>query len=106
MSTIDPRPQAGNGQAARPTPAAPGGAADPHGSAGERGTRPLPLLRRRPSWWSRLLLGALALVVASALGWATAEELRTSELQAGFLSRFARGLTFAVEPGPNPDMRY
>ncbi|HET6521522.1 MAG TPA: transglycosylase domain-containing protein, partial [Geminicoccaceae bacterium] len=106
MSTIDPRPQAGNGQAARPTPAAPGGAADPHGSAGERGTPPLPPLRRRPSWWSRLVLGALALVVASALGWAAAEELRTSELQAGFLSRFARGLTFAVEPGPNPDMRY
>jgi membrane peptidoglycan carboxypeptidase len=60
----------------------------------------------RPSIWERLLVGSVALAALAGLAWLTAAEIRSSWLQAGLLSKFARTLTYEVEPGPSPSIAF
>ena len=55
---------------------------------------------------SRWLAPVLLLVVAAALVWAVAREIRTSAFQARELSRIAREARFEVGPGPSPSIRF
>jgi membrane peptidoglycan carboxypeptidase len=52
-----------------------------------------------------LFLCALLLAVGAAV-WLVGQELRTSRLQARFFSSLARKLTYWVEPGPSPSIRF
>lgn len=56
--------------------------------------------------WVRGLAWGVALVLAGAAGAAGWYEMRTSVLQSAVLSRIGRDLTYRVEPGPNPDIRF
>ena len=60
----------------------------------------------RSARFDRVTLGlglAAALVL---LGWAAAHEAETSSLQSLFVSRAVKDMTFAVEPGPSPAIRF
>ncbi len=71
--------------------------------------RPAPPRQRRHWPWGRLLLGLLGLVLL-ALGVKAylflRDELAASTLQARYLSALGSQLSFAVEPGPSPLIRY
>ncbi|WP_240636177.1 transglycosylase domain-containing protein [Caldimonas tepidiphila] len=65
---------------------------------------PSPAPRRRRPW---LVGGLSVLAVASAAGaWLAADEMRTSRLQAKRLAPLAREVSFRVEPGPSPSIRF
>ncbi|WP_404326275.1 transglycosylase domain-containing protein [Aerophototrophica crusticola] len=48
----------------------------------------------------------LTLAMAGGIGGAVWYETRTSVLQAEVLARYGKDLTFKLEPGPNPDVRF
>ena len=54
----------------------------------------------------KLCLCALLLAGAAATLYGVAEEAQSSRLQAGVLSRLARGLRFSVEPGQSEAIRF
>ncbi|RPJ08894.1 MAG: glycosyl transferase family 51, partial [Deltaproteobacteria bacterium] len=54
----------------------------------------------------RLLGGTAILLVALTLGALAAAEFKTFYLEARYLARFARKLSFSVKPGPNPSLRF
>lgn len=54
----------------------------------------------------RLLFLCALLLAASAFGWFVVHELRTSRLQARVFYSLARKLTYWVEPGPSPSIRF
>ena len=56
--------------------------------------------------WIRVMSWGLTLTVVGGLGTAAWFEMETSTLQSGLLARYARDLTWRVEPGPNPDIRF
>ncbi|MFM2044733.1 MAG: hypothetical protein RLY86_3309 [Pseudomonadota bacterium] len=56
--------------------------------------------------WIRVMSWGLTLTVVGGLGTAVWFEMETSTLQSGLLARYARDLTWRVEPGPNPDIRF
>jgi membrane peptidoglycan carboxypeptidase len=56
--------------------------------------------------WVRWMGRGLSLTVLAAIGTACWFEMRTSGLQAAVLSRFGRDLSWRVEAGPNPDIRF
>jgi membrane peptidoglycan carboxypeptidase len=56
--------------------------------------------------WRRLLTLAVFVTGAGALIWALSVEVRTAAVQARLLTRAADGMTFAVEPGANPESRF
>lgn len=60
---------------------------------------------RRIRWRRRILVAAALAIVVGGTG-LIAAELRTSELQARFISSFAGGLTFSVEPGAADAIRF
>lgn len=53
----------------------------------------------RRAWW---ITAGIAVVVVLAVAGLLLLELSSSAVQSRWLSRYARSLTFAVEPGPNP----
>jgi len=61
------------------------------------------LLRFKRRW---LLGGTAILLVALTLGGLAAAEFKTFYLEARYLARFARKLSFSVKPGPNPSLRF
>jgi hypothetical protein len=71
--------------------------------------RPAPPRQRRHWPWGRIILGILGVVLA-ALGVAgyifLRDELPSSTRQARYLSALGSQLSFAVEPGPSPLIRY
>jgi len=62
--------------------------------------------RARRGGWQMLLEGAVMLLILGGLAWGVRLELRSSYVQSLALSRLASGLTFKVEPGPNPAARF
>ena len=56
--------------------------------------------------WRRPAVAAAVLGGVSTLAFALVAEVRTSWLQAELLSSFARELTFTLEPGPSPSIRF
>ena len=48
----------------------------------------------------------IILVIAAVLGVLAAVEFKTFYFESRFLSRFAQKLSFSVEPGPNPSLRF
>ena len=71
--------------------------------------RPAPPRQRRHWPWGRIILGILGIVLI-ALGVKAyiflRDELPSSTLQARYLSELGSQLSFAVEPGPSPLIRY
>ncbi len=55
---------------------------------------------------SRVLLWGLPLAGLAAAAWWVADEMQTSRVQAGVVSRLARELHFEVEPGPSEAIRF
>jgi membrane peptidoglycan carboxypeptidase len=78
------------------------------------GTRPLAAPgRNAPQRLRARILGVDRIAFAAAvtgtlllLGWGIAGEADTSLLQSLFISRAVRDMTFAVAPGPSPDIRF
>lgn len=56
--------------------------------------------------WIRVMSWGLTLTLVVGIGVGAHYEMKTSRLQAEVISRFARDLTWSVQPGPNPDIRY
>jgi membrane peptidoglycan carboxypeptidase len=56
--------------------------------------------------WDRVLAGALIAASAGVVGWGVSIELQASPLQSHFFSKLARGFSYTVELGPNPDARF
>ena len=54
----------------------------------------------------RWMTWGMTLALAAGAGGAVWQESRTSRFQAEVLARFGRDLTWQVEPGPNPDIRF
>lgn len=54
----------------------------------------------------RWMAWGMTLGLAGIAGLAVWQETRTSWLQSEMLTRFGRDLTYQVEPGPNPDIRF
>ena len=66
---------------------------------------PLPRSPRLHSMWWRVAWLVLLLALV-ALAWAASQEMRTSRLQAEYLSSFAASLTYRVEPGTSDAVVY
>ena len=64
---------------------------------------PPPPRRKRYGW---LLFGLLVLIGLVVLGFAIAQEVRSSRLQAREFSRFAASLSYSMHPGPTDSMLY
>jgi len=60
----------------------------------------------RRSRYNRLTLWLLSLVCLALLSWGAIFEVRTSYLQSLIFSRAARDMTFTVESGPSPQIRF
>jgi membrane peptidoglycan carboxypeptidase len=60
--------------------------------------------RSRRLWWR--LAWLVLLIALLALGWAASKEMRTSRLQAEYLSPFAASLGYSVEPGASTAIVY
>jgi len=56
--------------------------------------------------WIRAMSWGLTLTVVAGIGTAAWWEMKTSRLQAEVLARLGRDMTYRVEPGPNPDVRF
>ncbi|HSX88742.1 MAG TPA: glycosyl transferase family 51, partial [Pseudomonas sp.] len=65
---------------------------------------PTPPRKRRSRLRLAIRLTLLVLLIAGGL--LVANEMRTSHLQAYELSRYAKSLTYKVEPGPSPAIVY
>src|SRR5512144_1314667 len=56
--------------------------------------------------WDRLLAGALIAASAGIVAWGVSIELQASPLQSRLFTKLARGFSYTVESGPNPDARF
>src|SRR5512143_3519950 len=56
--------------------------------------------------WDRLLAGALIAVSAGTIAWGVSIELQASPLQSRLFTKLARGFSYTLESGPNPQPRF
>ena len=75
-------------------------AADTMSATNSQAAMPTPPRKRRSRLRLAIRLTLLVLLIAGGL--LVANEMRTSHLQAYELSRYAKSLTYKVEPGPSP----
>ena len=50
--------------------------------------------------WDRWLIGGVLIAAAAGTAWVGHQEMQTSWLQAGFLTKYGEKLTYQVEAGP------
>ncbi len=55
---------------------------------------------------SRVTLTAIWLIILAGILYAVHYEMSTSRLQAELISRYAKTMTYELQPGPNPDLQY
>lgn len=60
----------------------------------------------RRSGWERLLIGGVTVAALAGIAWAGVAEMRSSWLQAGLLSKYAREMVFEVAAGPSGQVAF
>ena len=56
--------------------------------------------------WDRWLIGGVLIAAAAGTAWVGHQEMQTSWLQAGFLTKYGEKLTYQVEAGPSELVKY
>ena len=56
--------------------------------------------------WDRWLIGGVLIAAAAGTAWVGHQEMQTSWLQAGFLTKYGEKLTYQVESGPSELIKY
>src|SRR3954469_15251655 len=56
--------------------------------------------------WERWLVGVVLIAAASGIGWVSYQEMQSSWLQAGVLTKYGEKLTYQVGSGPSGLVKY